>query len=105
MPRKGMRTVFFNSPISSSIPSTPSSSLSHSSRPTLSDSMVEENLEVAESFVMRWRPDSTTAGSLFQGDDRDEARKYIKAVKDLYDSMHCLASRDSSSEKLASACS
>lgn len=100
MPRKGMRTVFFNSPISSSIPSTPSSSLSHSSRPTLSDSMVEENLEVAESFVMRWRPDSTTAGSLFQGDDRDEARKYIKAVKDLYDSMHCLASRDSSSEKL-----
>ncbi|KAL0537188.1 hypothetical protein IC582_026160 [Cucumis melo] len=97
MPQKGMRSVFFNSPISSSVPSTPSS---HSSRPTLSDSMVEENLKVAESFVMRWRPDSTIVGFLFQGDDRDEARKYIKAVMGLYKSMHSLASRDSSSQKL-----
>ncbi|XP_038902658.1 exocyst complex component EXO70H1-like [Benincasa hispida] len=101
MPPKGMRSVFFKSPTSSSIPSTPSpSSSSHSSRPTLSDSMVEENLEVAESFVTKWRPDSTIVGSLFQGDGRDEARQYIKAVKGLYASMHCLASRDSSSKKL-----
>ena len=101
MPQKGMRTVFFKSPPSSSIPGTPSSS--HSSRPTLSDSMVEETIEVAESFVARWRPDLVAAGSLFQGDDREEARQFIKAVKNLHAAMHCLASRDSSSERLVRA--
>ncbi|XP_023532193.1 exocyst complex component EXO70H1-like [Cucurbita pepo subsp. pepo] len=104
MPQKGMRTVFFKSPpssSSSSIPGTPSSS--HSSRPTLSDSMVEETIEVAESFVARWRPDLVAAGSLFQGDDREEARQFIKAVKNLHAAMHCLASRHSSSERLVRA--
>ncbi|XP_023007408.1 exocyst complex component EXO70H1-like [Cucurbita maxima] len=100
MPQKGMRTVFFKSP-PSSIPSTPPSS--HSSRPTLSDSMVEETIEVAESFVARWRPDLVAAGSLFQGDDREEARQFIKAVKNLHTAMHCLASRHSSSERLVRA--
>ena len=65
--------------------------------------MVEETIEVAESFVARWRPDLVAAGSLFQGDDREEARQFIKAVKNLHAAMHCLASRDSSSERLVRA--
>lgn len=94
-----MRSVFFRSPT----PSTPSSPLSHSPRHTLSDSMVEENIEVAESCVAKWAADAVTAGSLFQGEDRDEARQFIKVVKDLHAAMHCIVSRDPTSEKLVRA--
>ncbi|XP_022986803.1 exocyst complex component EXO70H1-like [Cucurbita maxima] len=100
MTRKGMRSVFFRPPPSSSTPSTPSP---HSSSPPLSDSIVEEILEVAKSFLARWGPHSTTAASLFQGDDRDESRQFIEVVNKLYAVMHYLASRDSSSDKLVSA--
>ncbi|KAG6570733.1 Exocyst complex component EXO70H1, partial [Cucurbita argyrosperma subsp. sororia] len=100
MTRKGMRIVLFRPPPFSSAPRTPSP---HTSSPPSSDSIVEENLEVAKTFLARWGPDSTTAVSLFQGDDRDEARQFIEVVKNLHAAMQCHASQDSSSDKLVRA--
>ncbi|XP_010253358.1 PREDICTED: exocyst complex component EXO70B1-like [Nelumbo nucifera] len=104
MPRKGMRTVFF----SSSKDSSPSPSLS--SRPStplhsLSETMIAENLQVAESVITKWDPNSSTCAkvtSLFY-ESRTEAMEFLKSVKDLQRSMYCLLSHHSSSHLLVRA--
>ncbi|PRQ33870.1 putative exocyst complex component Exo70, cullin repeat-like-containing domain-containing protein [Rosa chinensis] len=103
-----MRNLFFrsaspspsNSPSRSTIP--PSSP-----RHSFSDSLMEENIEIAQTLIMKW--DSSDASSytkltsLFY-DNRQEAKLYLKCVRDLQSAMHHFVnSPDSSAEKLITA--
>lgn len=104
MPRKGMTTLFFKSP-SPSPSNSPSRSATQPSSPrrSFSDSLMEENIKIAQTLITQWDSDSssyTNISSLFH-DDRQEARLYLKSVKDLQSAMqHFLSSQDSSAEKL-----
>ncbi|PQQ03572.1 exocyst complex component EXO70A1 [Prunus yedoensis var. nudiflora] len=99
-----MRTLFFKSP-SPSPSNSPSRSATQPSSPrrSFSDSLMEENIEIAQTLITQWDSDSssyTNISSLFH-DDRQEARLYLKSVKDLQSAMqHFLSSQDSSAEKL-----
>ncbi|XP_028775792.1 exocyst complex component EXO70H1-like [Neltuma alba] len=89
MPRKGMRSVFFR----------PSPSC------TLSDSLMDENIEIARSLITKWdfeNSPSHAGTTLFIG-DRREARQYIDAVKRLQAAMQYLIAQDSTSQKLVQA--
>ncbi|XP_004294620.1 PREDICTED: exocyst complex component EXO70A1-like [Fragaria vesca subsp. vesca] len=103
-----MRNLFFrsaspspsNSPSRSTIP--PSSP-----RRSFSDSLMEENIEVAQTLITKWdsSDDSsyTKLISLFR-DDRREAKLYLKCVKDLQSAMHHFVdSQETSAEKLITA--
>ncbi|XP_062081911.1 exocyst complex component EXO70H1-like [Humulus lupulus] len=67
---------------------------------TFNDSLMEENIEVAQSLFDRW--ESNNAASLFTG-DRQEARQYLHTVKDLQSAMHHFIAQTSASEKLIKA--
>lgn len=69
-------------------------------RSTFSDSLMDENIEIAQSLIEKW--DSNGAVALFNG-DRQEARQYLNAVRDLQSAMRYFISQSSGSEKLVKA--
>lgn len=100
-----MRNLFFrsaspspsNSPSRSTIPTS-------SPRHSFSDSLMEENIEIAQTLITKWDSSDvssyTKLTSLFH-DDRREAKLYLKGVRDLQSAMHHFVnSQDSSAEKL-----
>ncbi|KAK4254998.1 hypothetical protein QN277_008062 [Acacia crassicarpa] len=93
MPRKGMRSVFFK-PSPSSPPGSPPSC-------TLSDSLINENIEIARSLITKWHFENSHH-SLFTS-NRREARQHIHAVKGLQAAMQYLIAQDSTSQKLVQA--
>ncbi|XWS56512.1 hypothetical protein CRYUN_Cryun09bG0091500 [Craigia yunnanensis] len=97
IPRKGLSPLLFSS--SSSSPSSPTVS---SPSYTFSESMMEENIENAESIITKWDANSsslTKVTSLFH-QNRKEAKEYLKCVRDLRRAMHFLVSQNSASDKL-----
>ncbi|TYH80874.1 hypothetical protein ES332_D03G162400v1 [Gossypium tomentosum] len=97
MPRKGMRSIFFKSPSPTRM-TPPSSPLHH----TFSESLMEENIEVAQFIITKW--DSShddNLVSLFS--DKDEARQYLGSIKGLQKAMKYLVLHQSNSEKLVRA--
>ncbi|TKY67297.1 Exocyst complex component EXO70A1 [Spatholobus suberectus] len=103
MPRKGMRSIFFKPsppPPTSSLP--PPSPLR-----TFSDSLMEENIQTAESLITKWDDSAANYQSkfpipLFSG-TRQEAKQYLNAVKGLQSAMQHLVAQDSSSSTLVRA--
>ncbi|CAJ2654271.1 unnamed protein product [Trifolium pratense] len=96
MPRKGMRSIFFQpSTSTSSKPPPPSSPLR-----TFSDSLMEENIETAESLITKWDYSKKIITPLFSGNTRLEAKQYLNAVKGLQSAMQYLVTRDSTSNAL-----
>ncbi|XP_010260020.1 PREDICTED: exocyst complex component EXO70B1-like [Nelumbo nucifera] len=103
MPRKGMRTIFFSF---SSKDLSSSSSSTHPPSPlrtfSESETTMAANIEVAESIITKWDPNSSSYAkvtSLFF-ESRNEAREFIKCVMDLQKSMHYFLSLGSSSDML-----
>lgn len=102
-----MRSVFFKStsPSPSTSPSRSTLPPSSPSRYTFSESLMDENIEIAHTLFTKWNSDDSSLlniNSLFYG-DRYEARQYLNAVKNLQNSMHYFIAHDSSSEKLVRA--
>ncbi|KAA8539402.1 hypothetical protein F0562_026094 [Nyssa sinensis] len=104
MTRKGMATIFSFSKTSSSLsfslsaPHLPSSPRLH----TLCGSMMEENIENAQAMILKWDPNASSDAKftyLFK-EDRNEAKEFIKCIRDLRGAMHFLVSEKSSSDKL-----
>lgn len=104
MTRSLMSSLFFSSsktlsssysfPSSQTSPSTPTHKFSHT--------MMEENIENAESIISKWDPNSspnTKVTSLFHH-NRIEAKDFLKSVKGLRRAMHFLIRENSTSEKL-----
>ncbi|QCD88307.1 exocyst complex component 7 [Vigna unguiculata] len=98
MPRKGMRSIFFKP--SSSSPST-SSQPPPSPLRTFSDSIMEQNIHIAEALINKW-DDSKLGTPLFSG-TRQEARKYLDAVRGLQSAMQYFVAQDSTSATLVRA--
>ncbi|XWS74188.1 hypothetical protein CRYUN_Cryun02cG0194600 [Craigia yunnanensis] len=104
MPRKGMTTIFYKSPSPTRM-TPPASPLHH----TFSESIMEENIEVAEFIITKW--DSSldngssygNIASLFSDNNREEAKQYLSSIKGLQKAMQYLVSHQSSSEKLVRA--
>ncbi|KAF8039886.1 hypothetical protein BT93_B2183 [Corymbia citriodora subsp. variegata] len=100
-----MRSPFFKpspSPSRSPLRFTPASS---PMRHTLSESLVEENINTAESLIAEWDPShqtSSSSSSLYR-DRRPEAKQFLKSVKDLQAAMHFFVKENSSSDKLVRA--
>ncbi|XP_057782772.1 exocyst complex component EXO70H1-like [Salvia miltiorrhiza] len=91
-----------HSSASDSPSSTPSSRASHQ---TFSETMMEENLDLAEVIIMACSIDShrhEEFSSLFV-DDRREARRFLDAVSGLQQAMHYYVKLSSSSDKLVRA--
>ncbi|KAG8645143.1 exocyst complex component EXO70H1-like [Manihot esculenta] len=99
MARKGLSTLFFSSSktlsSSNSFPSSsvPSSPVVHK----FTESMMEENIQIAELIIKKWDSESSSA-SLFH--QRKEAKEFLRCVKDLRRAMHFLVSEHSASDKL-----
>lgn len=104
MPRKGLRSMLFGSRSPSPM-SSPSRSTIPPSSPhkTFCETLLDENIETAQSLIEKWDSDDVTASFLFHGDDRLEAGQYLNAVKDLQSTMHLIISKSSASEKLVRA--
>ncbi|XP_062171539.1 exocyst complex component EXO70H1-like [Alnus glutinosa] len=101
MPRKGMRSIFFKSS-SPSPNSSPSRSIPPSPNRTFSESLMDENFEIAESLITKWDADTSPYAkitSLFH-EDRHEAKRYLSSVRDLQSAMHHLITQNAASEKL-----
>ncbi|XP_058729879.1 exocyst complex component EXO70H1-like [Vicia villosa] len=98
MPRKGMRSIFFK-------PSPPSMFSPPSPLPTFSDSLMDENIETAESLITKWdySQSKQILTPLFSASTRHEARQYLNAVKGLQSAMQYLVTRDSTSNTLVKA--
>ncbi|KAK7859352.1 exocyst complex component exo70h1 [Quercus suber] len=102
MPSKGMRNVFFKSPSPSRTAMIPPASPSC----TFSESLMDENIEIAESLITKW--DSTNVSSfanvtsLFHADPH-EAKQYLNSVRDLQAAMQHLVTENSSSEQIVAA--
>ncbi|KAK7257768.1 hypothetical protein RIF29_31988 [Crotalaria pallida] len=105
MPRKGMRSIFFK-PSSSSSALPPLSPLR-----TFSDSLMEENIQTAESLITKWDSVSersslsssyTKLTPLFSG-TRLEAQQYLNAVRGLQTAMKHLVVLDPTSKTLVRA--
>ncbi|WCJ41168.1 exocyst subunit exo70 family protein H7 [Euphorbia peplus] len=102
MPRKGMRTIFFNE--------TPSSSPMRSPhRQTFSDTLMVENIDNAESLISKWNFDTSNLSSnyprvtpLFSG-DRYEANQYINSIKGLQTAMQYYIAENPACELLVKA--
>ncbi|XP_030967594.1 exocyst complex component EXO70H1-like [Quercus lobata] len=96
-----MRNVFFKSPSPS--PSRTAMIPPTSPSRTFSESLMDENIEIAESLITKW--DSTNVSSfanvtsLFHADPR-EAKQYFNSVRDLQAAMQHLVTENSSSEKI-----
>ncbi|OVA03557.1 Exocyst complex protein Exo70 [Macleaya cordata] len=115
---KGIRNIFFSSSpdhhhhhhskttsSSSSVYSVSWSPCPSPPRPstplhTFSESMMEENIELAEAMITKWNPDTCSGfakiSSLFH-DDRKEAKDFLKCVKDLQRAMRFFISQNSNS--------
>ncbi|GLT67117.1 hypothetical protein SLA2020_394470 [Shorea laevis] len=103
MPIKGMRTVFFKSWSPSRTPPSPSPL-----RYTFSESLMDENMEMAQSIITKWDSNSDSSSfcnltSLFSPENRQEAKQYLNSVKYLQQAMQYLASQDPASENLVAA--
>nr|XP_023876689.1 exocyst complex component EXO70H1-like [Quercus suber]POE80793.1 exocyst complex component exo70b1 [Quercus suber] len=104
MPSKGMRNVFFKSPSPS--PSRTAMIPPASPSRTFSESLMDENIEIAESLITKW--DSTNVSSyanvtsLFHADPH-EAKQYLNSVRDLQAAMQHLVIENSSSEQIVAA--
>ncbi|GKV52822.1 hypothetical protein SLEP1_g59382 [Rubroshorea leprosula] len=103
MPMKGMRTVFFKSWSPSRTPPPPSPL-----RITFSESLMDENIEMAQSIITKWDSNSDSSSScnlasLFSPENRHEAKQYLNSVKYLQQAMQYLASQDPASENLVAA--
>ncbi|OIW05775.1 hypothetical protein TanjilG_23561 [Lupinus angustifolius] len=101
MPTKTMRSIFFKSSTLPSLPFPPSSP-----HRTFSDSLMEENIENAESVITKWNSVTDQSSSsyakltpLFNG-TRLEAKQYINAVKGLQSTMEHLVAQDPNSKTL-----
>ncbi|KAK8683544.1 hypothetical protein V6N13_039603 [Hibiscus sabdariffa] len=99
-----MRSIFFKSPSPTRMTPPPSPSPARMTPPpsplhhTFSESLMEENIEVADTIITKWEIHVT---SLFS--DRDEARQYLGSIKGLQKAMQYLALHHSNSEKLVRA--
>ncbi|KAI9196130.1 hypothetical protein LWI28_021267 [Acer negundo] len=99
--------MFFKSPSpSTSRTATPSSSPPH--RHTFSESLMEENILIAQSIITKWDVHSSIHAcnieSLFSAtNNRQEAKQFIKSVNDLQSAMHYFVSHHSGSQKLVQA--
>ncbi|CAK9147217.1 unnamed protein product [Ilex paraguariensis] len=112
MPYKGMRSLFFPPKASSSsISNFPWPSRTGLQNPNstprrlFSDAFMDRTLEIADSIIMKWNPDTSTFAkvtSLFY-ENRREAKEFIKSVNDLQKAMHFSASENSNSDKLGRA--
>ncbi|XP_030462223.2 exocyst complex component EXO70H1-like [Syzygium oleosum] len=101
MPREGISNLFSSSkPLSPSY-SFPSPHIRFAPKHTFSESMMEENLEIAESIITRWDLNNSdnTVPSLFH-DNRRESVEFLKSVKDLRRAMDFFISTNSNSDKL-----
>ncbi|KDO79127.1 hypothetical protein CISIN_1g040000mg [Citrus sinensis] len=78
---------------------TPSSS---PQRVTFSDSLMDENIQIARSLITKWDDTSLSCSisSLFSSDNCQDAKDYLKAVYDLQTAMHYLITHHSTSDKL-----
>ncbi|XP_030471948.2 exocyst complex component EXO70H1 [Syzygium oleosum] len=101
-----MRTPFFKpspSPSRSPLRFTPASS---PMRHTFSESLVDENIDNAESLIAKWDPShqtsSSSSSSLYR-DSRQESKRFLKSVKDLQAAMHFFIKEDPASDKLVRA--
>ncbi|XP_030967534.1 exocyst complex component EXO70H1-like [Quercus lobata] len=104
MPSKGMRNVFFKS--SSPSPSRTAMIPPASPSRTFSESLMDENIEIAESLITKWDPNNVSSfanvTSLFHADPH-EAKQYLNSVRDLQAAMQHLVIENSSSEKIVAA--
>ncbi|XWS71743.1 hypothetical protein CRYUN_Cryun03dG0164900 [Craigia yunnanensis] len=104
MLKKGMRTIFYKSPSPTRM-TPPASPLHH----TFSESLMEENIEVAEFIITKWDSSSNkdspycNIASLFSDNNKEEAKQYLSSIKGLQKAMQYLVSHQSSSEKLVRA--
>lgn len=74
-------------------------------RHTLSESLVEENIDRAESLIAKWDPShhaSSPSFSLYR-DSRWEAKQFLNSVRDLQAAMIFFVKEDSASDKLVRA--
>ncbi|KAM4089802.1 hypothetical protein ACJW30_09G011500 [Castanea mollissima] len=111
MPRKGMRSICFNSKTSSfsmsRYPSPARNSISTGTPPrrSFSESLIEQSIEAATVLINKWNPETSTYAkvtSLFY-ESKSEAMKFIRCVNDLQKSMHAMVVENSTSEKLVHA--
>ncbi|XP_031247529.1 exocyst complex component EXO70H1-like [Pistacia vera] len=90
--------MFFKSPSPSRM-TPPTSPL----RPTFSESLMDENIQIAESLISKWDSENTanacSTSSLFSG-NRQEAKEYLQVIKHLQSAMHYFAAHTPSSHKL-----
>ena len=99
-----MTTVFYKSPSPTRM-TPPASPLHHS----FFDSLMEENIEVAEFIITKWDSLSDSNSSycnivsLFSDHNKEEGKQYLSSIKGLQKAMQYLVSQQSSSEKLAQA--
>ncbi|KZV45251.1 hypothetical protein F511_10028 [Dorcoceras hygrometricum] len=85
----------------SSSPS-PSSTPSRMQHQTISETMMEDNIDFAEEMIKKWELDSVKHPkfvSLFEH-DRDEARRFLESVSDLQKAMHFYLKLSTKSETL-----
>ncbi|KAK7851572.1 exocyst complex component EXO70H1 [Quercus suber] len=110
MPRKGMRSICFNSKTSSFSMSRYSSPARNSistgtPRRSFSESLIEQSIEAATVLINKWNPETSTYAkvtSLFY-ESKSEAMQFIRCVNDLQKSMHAMVIENSTSEKLVHA--
>ncbi|OWM89329.1 hypothetical protein CDL15_Pgr024074 [Punica granatum] len=85
----------------------PSSPMRH----TFSDSLVEENVEIAEALIAKWDPTAASgyskfasaSASLFHDNNRYDAKQFLICVKNLQAAMHYYVKENSASDKLVRA--
>ncbi|KAG2673600.1 hypothetical protein I3760_13G099300 [Carya illinoinensis] len=96
-----MRNNFFSK---SSPPSTTIPPLSPS-RTTFSESLMDENIDIAESLIIKWSTDASSyvkIASLFH-DDRSESKQFLHSVRGLQSAMKYFVTQKEASEKLVRA--
>ncbi|KAL6011206.1 hypothetical protein ACLOJK_001651 [Asimina triloba] len=75
--------------------------------PPSSETMMDENITTAEPIIIKWAADhthsSTSSYSLFNVENRQEGREFLRSVRDLQRSMHFYATHSSASRKLVHA--
>ncbi|KAF8010677.1 hypothetical protein BT93_J1356 [Corymbia citriodora subsp. variegata] len=104
MPRRGMRSVFFN-PSPSISPARPAAPTTRRGDP-FADTVMAERIARVEPLIEKWAVDSSSpspstsgyagAAHLFRG-DRHEAKLYIARVKELHSAMLLCIGEDSNS--------
>ncbi|KAE8691089.1 60S ribosomal protein L35-like [Hibiscus syriacus] len=101
-----MRSIFMKSP--SPTRTTPSGSPLHH---TFTDSLMEENIEAAETIITKWdslygdndAPYCNIASLFSESNREEEAKQYLSSIKGLQKAMHYLASHQSDSDQLVRA--